>query len=511
MKSKGIKKFSMFFALTFVMTTLVGCAQTTYKPEFSDGLVINLSGGDWGYPSPYTHYSRGPGMFKMRLIFDSLLERGEEGLIPWLAKDYDISNDGKVYTFVLNQGVKWHDGKDLTAEDVKFSFEYFIEHTPVVDDLTIGDETFIESIDVVDDYTIKITVKCPNATILSRLGATRIIPKHIWEGIDDPKKFTEKEATVGCGPYILKEYNKEQGAYRFEAFEEYWGPKPKVDSIQFIPVSDNILAFNKGEIDITGITADLLSKYEGDDEYAIMQNPAFWGYKLMFNMDRREELKDKNIRYAIAHSIDVQELIDKVARGAAVPGSSGYLPVDHIWYNQNVRRYDYNIDRARELLKGKDLELNLVISNSEEELRIGELLKISLAKSGIELDVKSVDMKTRDAMVKSGDYELALIGHGGWGGDPDMLRRTYATGAIPGYSNEEIDKLADLQLMELDEDKRREVVFELQERIGGELPLIPLYNTTGYIVYRPGKYNGWMYMFDHHEVTHSKLSYLEER
>ena len=125
MKSKGIKKFSMFFALTFVMTTLVGCAQTTYKPEFSDGLVINLSGGDWGYPSPYTHYSRGPGMFKMRLIFDSLLERGEEGLIPWLAKDYDISNDGKVYTFVLNQGVKWHDGKDLTAEDVKFSFEYF--------------------------------------------------------------------------------------------------------------------------------------------------------------------------------------------------------------------------------------------------------------------------------------------------------------------------------------------------------------------------------------------------
>ena len=198
--------------------------------------------------------------------------------------------------------------------------------------------------------------------------------------IDDPKKFTEKEATVGCGPYILKEYNKEQGAYRFEAFEEYWGPKPKVDSIQFIPVSDNILAFNKGEIDITGITADLLSKYEGDDEYAIMQNPAFWGYKLMFNMDRREELKDKNIRYAIAHSIDVQELIDKVARGAAVPGSSGYLPVDHIWYNQNVRRYDYNIDRARELLKGKDLELNLVISNSEEELRIGELLKISLAK-----------------------------------------------------------------------------------------------------------------------------------
>ena len=103
--------------------------------------------------------------------------------------------------------------------------------------------------------------------------------------------------------------------------------------------------------------------------------------------------------------------------------------------------------------------------------------------------------------LNQGDYELALIGHGGWGGDPDMLRRTYATGAIPGYSNEEIDKLADLQLMELDEDKRREVVFELQERIGEELPLIPLYNTTGYIVYRPGKYNGWMYMFDHHEVT----------
>ena len=90
--------------------------------------VIRLEGGDWGYPTPYSHYPRGPGGFKMYLIFDSLLERGREGLIPWLARDYQIKNGGTQYLFTLRKDIKWHDGKSLTAEDIKFSLEYATEH-----------------------------------------------------------------------------------------------------------------------------------------------------------------------------------------------------------------------------------------------------------------------------------------------------------------------------------------------------------------------------------------------
>ena len=480
-------------------------------------LVINLAGGDSGLPSPYSHYPRGPGTFKMNLIFDSLLERGAQGYIPWLAEKWEISPDGKVYTFTLQQGVKWHDGQPMTAYDVKFTFEYVAKNAPVSDELTIGGKNIIEAIEVVNDHTVKIVVDKPNATLLGRLGNVRIIPKHIWEKVANPKKFNTPEAVIGCGPYVLTEYDKEQGAYKFEAFKDYWGPKPRVDVLQFIPVSDSVLAFNKGEIDLTGMTPDLLAKYANNQEFIIKKNPAFWGYRLSFNLERRPELKDKLVRQAFAYAINKQEIVDKVARGAAVPASAGYLPVDHIWYNKNVRQYDFNIDKAKELLQGKKLAFTLLISSSEA--RIAELIKISLAQAGIELTVKSVDGKTRDAAARSGDYEIILNGHGGWGGDVDLLRTAYASkqssdqspsaNGIYGYSNEAINELCNQQLTEIDQMKRKELVFKLQELIAEEVPQLPIYNTTGYIVYRPAKYDGWRYMFDHHEVTHSKLSYLE--
>lgn len=516
----------IIFAIVFAFTALTGIAgcsnsEQTVKEDNSTStpLVINLEGGDWGYPTPYLHYSRGPGSFKMALIFDSLLERGEKGYIPWLAEKWDISKDGLEYTFALRDNVKWHDGQPMTAEDVKFSFEYFAKHPPVSNDLTVDGKSFIQSVEAVDEKTVRFKVEKPLAILLGKIGGTKIIPKHIWEKVDDPQKFNTPEAVIGTGPFVLKDYNKEQGAYRFEAFKDFWGPKPLVSTLQFVPVSDPVLAFDKGEIDLTGITPDILSKYERKQEYKVIKNPAFWGYRLIFNMEKRAELKDKEIRQAFAYAIDKNELVEKVARNAAVPANAGYLPVDHIWYNPNVKDYEFDIEKAKQLLKGNKLSFKLLTGNSNEEVRIAELLKINLAKAGIELSITSADTKTRDSSVKKGNYEIALNGHGGWGGDADLLRTTYAidstsskspsAGGIPGYSNEQIKELCKLQLFEMDPAKRKEIIFRLQELIAEEIPQIPLYNTTGYIVFRPAKYDGWKYMFDHHEVTHNKLSYLD--
>ena len=122
-------------------------------------------------------------------------------------------------------------------------------------------------------------------------------------------------------------------------------------------------------------------------------------------------------------------------------------------------------------------------------------------------------------MPKPGLYEIALNGHGGWGGDADLLRTAFAkektsnqspsADGIPGYSNDQINELCKQQLYEMDAAKRKEIVFKIQELIAEEVPQIPLYNTTGYVVFKPAKYDGWKYMFDHHEVTHNKLSYLD--
>lgn len=522
-KSKSL--FFIILTAIIISLALVACggqsAQKVKKDEKPEEapVIVRLEGGDWGLPSPFSHYPRGPGMYKMRLIYDSLIEKGEDGLIPWLAKDWEISDDGKEYIFDLHKDVKWHDGENMTAEDVVFSFEYFLKHPPVSDSLLIDGKPFIKDIEAVNDVTVKITVDEANATVLDRVGIVRIIPKHIWEDIEDPKKMTDIEKLVGCGPFILKEYNKEHGMYRFEAFEDYWGPRILVDAIEFVPVSDEILAFDKGEIDLVDVPTHLLDRYKNSDEFKISKSPAFWGYKLLLNMDKLPELRDIKVRQALAHSIDYEELVEKVARGAAVPASPGYLPIDHILYNGDVKRYDFDIEKAKQLLDGKNLSLKLLIADSNKEARIAELLKINFAKAGVDLKVESTDMKTRDSKVKSEDYELVLIGHGGWGRDADLLRDVYATevkdmgsiskNTIPGYNNDKINELCEKQMREMDEKKRKEIIYDLQQIIAREIPIIPLYNTIDYTVYRPKKYDGWVHVFDHHSMTHNKLSYLE--
>lgn len=524
--SKKIKKVTtvMFVIICFVLS-LIGCGKESSlnkessNKDTNNPLVLKLEGGDWGEPTPFKHYPRGPGIYKMRLIFDSLLEKDENEIIPWLAESWDIQDSGKTYIFKLRDGVKWQDGNKMTAEDVKFSFEYFQKNPPVSNDLLINNEGFIENIEILDGNKIKFKVKEPNATLLERIGDVRIIPKHIWEKVEDPKKFTGKDAVIGCGPYKLKEYNKELGSYKFEAFEDYWGSKPRAKELDFIPVSDTTLAFEQGDIDLTSAASDILSRYENKEEFKIVKAPAFWGYRMIFNMEKKAEFADKNIRQAIGYGININELIEKVARGAAVPASAGYLPIDHIWYNKDVKKYDFNIDKAKELLGDKKISFNLLVGNSKDEVRIGELIKLSLEKAGINVNVKSVDMKTRDAAVKKKNYEVAIIGHGGWGQNPDSLRTIYSSmkasdlvptsDSIPGYSNDKINELCKKQMLEMDAEKRKQIIFELQEIISEELPMLPLYNTTEYTVYRPKVYDGWMNMFDHHCLTHSKLSYLE--
>lgn len=511
-----IKEIKLLSVALVCALTLGGCAQAaTGKvdsiPEVAP-LTLNLEGGDWGYLTPYTHYSRGPGAYKMKLIFDSMLERGEEGLIPWLAETWAISEDGTEYTFHIKEGVTFHDGTPMTTEDIKFSFDYYKEHPPVNDDLGRSEDDYIEAITLLDKHTLKIKVKTADATLLERFGMARILPKHIWETIEDPTKFDAPEAVIGCGPYTLTAHNKEQGAYKFEAFENYWGPKVSADILQFIPVSDSILAFENGDIDITEITPDILSKYQDDPQYKVVENPAFWGYRILFNMEAKPELLDKDLRQAIAYSIDKDELIEKVARGAAKVASPGYLPLQHSMYNSHVGQYDFNLDKAKELLKGETYEFSLLIGNSNPEVRIGELLQLNLKKVGITLNITSLDGKSRDDAIKSGDYELILYGHGGWGNDPDILRKEFSSHSsnVIGYINSDIDHLSQDQLVTTNVDARKDIIFKLQEVIAEEVPQIPLYHTSGYTVYIPEKYDGWKHVYNHHEVTHNKISYLKD-
>lgn len=500
-------------------------------------LVIRLFGDDYGYPTPYAHYPRGPGGYKMALIFDTLLERDEKGLIPWLAESYEVSPDGKHYLFTIRKGVLWQDGTPLTAEDVRFSFDYANRHPMVW--ITVFNK--LESVAVDGDRRVRVTVKTPDAVMLYKIGITHIIPKHIWEKVDRPKEFTGPEAVIGSGPYRLTSYSKAHKRYRFEANKEFWGPRPRAAAIEFVPVSEEILAYEKGEIDLTRVPPDLLKRFQSDPAHALRKSPAFWGFRLIFNPKTAAALSDLKVRRAFAHAIDRQELVDKVARGAAVPGRAAILSPDHTMAARDVKTYAFDPEKAKTLLNQAGyahvepdgvrrnetdhrLSYTLLCSSNTpgmriSEVRLAEVLRQRLLQVGIDLKVISKDRKTRDSMVKAENYQLALIGHGGWGVDPDFLVERFAptdenVNLSPSVSGMKVDDpellgLFKRQALAFNPEERKVLVAAIQARLAELVPEVPLFYTTEYSVYRPAKYDGWRFMYNHHSLVHGKLSYLE--
>ena len=493
--------------------------------------VVRLSGGDYGYPQPFSIYPRGPGSSKVGMIFDCLVERSDTGIVPWLAESWETSSDGMEYTFYLREGVSWSDGEPFTADDVQFTFDYEQKNIPVSGGIEDG---VVDSVQVVDGNTVKFILTQPVSSFLYEMTGFKVIPKHIYENIDDPTGFLDPEAVTGTGPFLLEEYNKEHGTYRFVTNENFWGSDTAVEAVEFVPVSDALVSFEQGEIDFTSISPDTLDRFTSDPAIRVVQQPAFWGYQFYFNMNKCTELNDKKIRQAFVYAIDREELVEKIGRGAGKPGEMGILPEDHIWYNSDQPEYEYNPDKAGELLdeagwidtdgdgvRDKNGEsLSYILSLGSGEVRIGELIKERLSEVGIDVQVKALESKSRDANLNSGDFELAISGFGGWGRDADYLRTRYcdtnsgsdsvASGAaIFGYHNDTLNDLGTQELQELDDEKRKEIVYEMQAVLADDIPTIPLYYTTKYDAWRISTYDGWVSAYDHHAKTHCIFSYLK--
>lgn len=484
----------------------------TDEASFQSADVVRIAGGDWGYPQPFAHDPRGPGAYNTFLIFDSLLEKDETGLVPWLAESWELSADGTEYVFALRDDVTWHDGTPFTADDVVFSLDYYAEHQPVRADLVIDDAYLIADAEATGEYEVTITVTDPNVTNLERIGYTRIIPEHIWADVEDPATFTADEAFIGTGPFELDVYDQTQGAYRFTASETFWGPQQRVLAIEQVPVSDEAVAFEAGELDYAAVGVDAVDALL-DEGVGTLQDLPYNGVRLMFDMTG--DFADVEVRHAIAHAIDREGLLAAVARGAGQVGSTGYLPTGSRWAADDLPDYAYDPQLALDLLDGR--ELTATLNAAESDARVAEYVAEQLAAVGIRVDIVLSQTKANDAIIASGDYDLALHSVGGYGADPDYLREMYAGGelrssvsssGIVGYANPEFDELAARQLVAFDETERQELVDELQRILAEDLPVLTLYNKMSPRVYRTDVNDGWRFLYDHQWAHHAKLSYL---
>ncbi len=482
--------------------------------------VLRLAGGtDWGAPGVYLHSSRGPGNAKKDLIFASLLEADEKGIVGWMAESWQV--DGNNYTFTLHPDAKFHDGEPLTAEDVAFTIDYYREFPPVSNPLGAGDKFLVTDYEVLDPQTIRLTVAASDATTLTNLGGFEILPRHIWEKVKDPMTYNEPDALIGSGAYRFSAYDGATGSYEFLAFNEFCAGKPAADAIQFVPVSDELLAFENDEIDIAVLPADLYDRYSADPAIGMVEKANDMGYKLLVNFEKQPEFLSLALRKGLYQALDRQAVVDKVFRGMGAVGSAGYAPAGSIYFNDACEQYPYEPEAANRLFADQKRSVRLIAANAGNDVKIAELIKNDLTAAGITVEVAAYDSAVRDEMVNAGDYEFALVGNGGWGGRaPAYLRTVFSDlsknkGGNPhsmgpiGYSNERITELAEAQQLETDFDRRIAIFKELQLAISREIPLVVIATQSSYSIYRKDVYDGWMKTYDYQQAEQNRLSYID--
>lgn len=522
-----INKGLLMIITCIIVIALGGCSRNTNSsnnnPKSENGYLVETlkeeGGTDWGVPNPFLHETRGPGTSKMKLVYGSLLEQDEKGNVSWLAESWSF--DETDYTFTLFDNLTFQDGKPLTTEDVAFTIDYFKENPPLNNSLGVGDKFIVDYYTIVDEKTITITVKEANADTLTTLGSFVIIPKHIWEKVEDPYSYKGDGYLIGSGAYKCTEYDGASGTYEFTAYEGWINGKQATEKIQFIPVSDAILAFENGEIDITAMPVDLKDRYLNDSSIGIVEKSNDFGYKMLINYEKCPEFLDIELRQAIYAALDRQSIVDNVFRGAGTVGSAGYIPDGSIYYNDEVTKYKYNLEEAKKVFEGKGYNVTLLISDGSDDINIGEIIKNNLIEAGINVNIVAYDSATRDTMINEGNYEFAIVGNGGWGNNPPTYMRTLFSdevkfsGTSPsymaaiGHSSETLTELAEKQVYETDFQARIEIFKELQKEVSDEIPLFVIANKSSYSMYRKDYYDGWMKTYAYQQAEQNRLSYMK--
>jgi peptide/nickel transport system substrate-binding protein len=483
--------------LTLLLGTLSvgGCGSSDEGASSSPTTIVIYTiadpTGDWGYPSPYLRYSRGPGYIRSSFIFDTLVWKDEDGFIPALAKEWSYDETENAYTFELQENALWHDDEPFTAEDVAFTLDYVKTHPdPFV---TLVGPTGVSRAEVIDDHTVKLYLESEYAPFLNDIAGTMVIlPKHIWENVDDPMTFDSPEAVIGTGPYMLADYDKAQGAYLYEAFDNYYQGEPIVDRLVFVKVSDDMAAaaLAQGKVNAASIQAEMVDTLKSQG-FTILRSSYNWCAKVMIN-HQIEPLNRKEFRHALAYAIDRQALVDVTQRGHGIPGSQGLMPPDNPLYNPEIEQYEYNPEKARQLLEGlgyvlnddgyftkdgKVLELDLISQTAHGFKDVAQFIKDALEDVGIKINLTIMQGSSVDAKVEAWDFELSIYGHGGLY-EPSILPKVITGSGFNSArytDNEVLNQLLEDQLHEMDPAVRLETVQEAEALYAEDLPAITLY------------------------------------
>ena len=429
-----------------------------------------------------------------QLIFNSLMEWGDDLRVhPALAERLE-NPDPLTYVAHLRRGTRFHDGHELTARDVVYTFSAFLD--PAFISPIKGAYKLLRDVTALDEYTVRFTLAEPFAAFPIQLVLPPVVP---YDSGNRMRTFP-----VGTGPYRFIRYDPDDKVV-LSAFDGFWkGPPVNAGLVVKVIPDDTMrgLDLRKGSTDlvVNDLPPDIVHQLTEDGSFHVAPSAGLDFSYLGFNM-RDPIVADRRVRHAIGYAIDRDAIIKYLRRGLGRL-ASGLLP-DLAWaFEPNVHRFTHDPALAMRLLdeagyRDPDgdgprprLRLSLKISTNEETRLQSTVVQEDLRRVGIDLDLRSYEFATFYDDVLKGNFQMfSLIWTGGSLVNPDILRRVFHSDQTPPlgfnrgyYRNPEVDRLLDRATQATEEEERAQAYREVQRLIAEDAPYVPIWNRTNVIV-----------------------------
>jgi peptide/nickel transport system substrate-binding protein len=408
-------------------------------------------------------------------------------LIPDLALSWDLLDGGRRYRFHLRPGVRFHDGRPLTAEDVAWTFNTMLDGT--VASPKRGAFPQLERVTVVDPLTADFHLSSPyGALVVSLTASMGIVPAGTM-----PEEFQANP--VGSGPFRLVERRPDRVV--LEAFDGYYGGRPRLDRVIVREIADatvRALELRKGSVQllVNALPPDLVPRFAADPHFRVARSPGAYYTYLGMNLTD-PILADVRVRRALAMAIDRERLVETLWRGLGVPTET-MLPPWHWARHHGLAPIPHDPAGARELLDraghpdpdgdGPLPRFTLVYKSTTDETYMlqAQIIQAMAAAAGIGIDIRTYEFATFYADIKAGSFQLFSLT---WFGvlDPDLYSQIFHSARIPPhganrgrYVNAEVDRLIEAGARLFDREERLPHYLKIQELLAEELPYISLFN-----------------------------------
>jgi len=445
-------------------------------------------------------------------IYESLAGNDMETLdhIPLLASSWEFSADKKVITFHINPKAKWQDGKPVTAEDVKFSFDVLFHPKLKTRAKWMAYYSNFDKVEAVNAKTVRFVVKKDHFLNFINVAGLRIVPKHKFKN-DDPNRTPLTKKPMGSGPYKFDSWTK-GSVVKLRRHDSYWGWKlpqnvgrynPKQALIKIIATDKVALeTLKKGELDQMGLTPEQWMRETTGEPFGMgvesgkklikmeIKNKSAKGYRYVgYNLES-PLFSDKRVRWAIGHLFDRETYIKKFYYGFQVK-AVGPFEVNSRYSSPQIKPQEFSIAKAIQLLgeagwkdtdgdrildkDGRPFRFTIMTADPETGVKMLTLAKETMKKAGVELNIKVVDWTSFLQLIDEFKFDAVMLG---WtrSAFPDPTALWHSKSAVQGglnlvrYKNPKVDKLIDEAVKTIPDEKRVKLYRQIHELIFADQP-----------------------------------------